>query len=203
MEDKLIFGLGVSGLSALKLLVSQGEKPFVVNSGQPNTWKYYNEAKKLVGEQRLVSEHEAKEQFLEANEIILSPGIPREHHLLKSIEKEKIINEIELAARFISTPLWGITGTNGKTTTVSMAEHLFKSLNLKCFAGGNIGAGLCELVAEKKHNDFDLIVLELSSFQLESLFEIKFQYACILNFSSSHGERYSEVGVLLEYQDLK
>lgn len=165
----------------------------VINQGAPTTWKYYHEARDLVGQQNLLAEDEALKFMSDADEIILSPGIAREHKLLKNISEVKIINEIELAARFVKIPLWGITGTNGKTTTVTLLGHLLNGLGLKAWVGGNIGVGLSELVASGTHKDYDVIILELSSFQLESLFETRFQFAALLNFSSSHGERYEHV----------
>ena len=124
--------------------------------------------------------------------MILSPGISHDHNFVQSIKSLgiPIWSEIELAFRLMekSPQIIAITGTNGKTTTVSLLGEILKKSGLKPFIGGNIGVSFCEYVLNQ--SDFDIICLELSSFQLEQIDKFKPDIAFILNISMNHGERY-------------
>ena len=99
-----------------------------------------------------------------------------------------IISEIEFASRFTKSKIIGVTGSNGKTTTTSLIYHILKSSGINVGIAGNIGFSFAFLIAE---NDFDYIVLELSSFQLESISKFKPAIAVITNISQDHLERYN------------
>lgn len=122
--------------------------------------------------------------------IIVSPGVPLNSELLKVARKNKILimGEIEFAYRFCkSKNIIGITGTNGKTTTASLVHHIVKTYK-KCYIGGNIGIPFISF-ADKVEKD-DVVVLELSSFQLETTIKFKPKISCVLNLHPDHLDRY-------------
>ena len=186
----LVFGLGVSGMGALRFLATKDVILSAVNQGNPQSWKEHDEVMKLCGDVHSFSQDHpgAKGIANEADLIILSPGIPRDHEILKDT-KAPIWSEIELASHFCQAPIVAVTGTNGKTTTVSFLDHLFKSLGKKVFTGGNIGVAFCDHARSNEKIDYAL--LELSSFQLESTFDFKPEVSVVLNVFPNHGERYT------------
>ena len=118
-----------------------------------------------------------------------SPGIPDKSPIVKQllIKQIPVISEIEFAFPYTNAITIGITGSNGKTTTTMLIYHLLKSAGLNVGLGGNIGKSFAWQVAE---NDFDIYVLELSSFQLDGCFEYKPHIAILLNISPDHLDRY-------------
>jgi len=192
LNDKniVIFGLGVSGMGALRFLADKGAVLSAVNQGNPTSWKEHEEVKSSYASVHcFAQDHEGVgELFQAADLIVLSPGIPREHELLKGV-KAPIWSEIELAFQFNKAPIIAVTGTNGKTTTVSFLDHLFKSIGKKVFTGGNIGVAFCDHI--RSGEEVDYVLLELSSFQLESTFSFKPEVSVLLNIFPNHGERYT------------
>jgi len=194
LKDKkcTVFGLGVSGSSATKFLAKQGATVSVINQGAPQTWKEYDQFKDF----NLVDQSDPKAlEVMERSEIVvLSPGIPRSHPLLLKAHSQgvPVISEIELAFPFVQAEkVLAITGSNGKTTTVTLLAKALEALNKKVFLGGNIGTPLCELAISEQKVDY--IVLELSSFQLESMIDFKADVSAILNLTMNHGERYQNL----------
>jgi UDP-N-acetylmuramoylalanine--D-glutamate ligase len=113
-----------------------------------------------------------EEMILNAAEIIKSPGIPDTSPLvLAAINKGiPVINELEFAARYTKAKIIAITGTNGKTTTTSLVYHLLKNANLDVVVGGNIGVSFARLLTQR---DYEYAVLEVSSFQLDNMYQFK------------------------------
>ena len=195
----IIIGLGVSGRSALRLMSSLNKEIVIVNKGQVSHIETliqndlgpeFTNYEIVLDEKGATLEHHGDADF-----IILSPGIPRDHALLNEIDLP-IYNEVEVASWYIDEPIIAITGTNGKTTTVSFLSECFKHSKYSCFTGGNIGFGLCDYVLSKNADSFkkcDFILLELSSFQLESIKSFRSQVAAVLNITFSHGERYQNL----------
>ncbi len=191
-----VFGMGRSGLSAIKFLKMKNCGIIsAVNSGLPKTWGEKDKVFELIGEENCYAQENASELFAKTDLIILSPGIPREHDVLKLALAKNIPvwNEIELAYQYIDSkiPTIAVTGTNGKTTTVTFMGEMIKLCGYEVFVGGNIGVPLCELLLEKRYVDY--ILLELSSFQLESMPSFHPRVAVILNVYPNHGERYEKV----------
>jgi UDP-N-acetylmuramoylalanine--D-glutamate ligase len=188
-----VFGMGKSGISAVKLACEKGLKVFAVNQGTPGSWFHQDGLDSILKISDCYSQEEFK-SFHEMDEIILSPGIPVTHPALKeAVEKGvPIISEIEFAWREVKKiPVIGITGTNGKTTTTTMIADLLKKAGKRVFYGGNIGIPYCEMALS---NDvFDYAVIELSSFQLETIREFHPHIGLILNIFPNHSERYGEV----------
>ncbi len=129
--------------------------------------------------------------FTSADLIVVSPGVPQNHPLLlKALSAGvEIISEIELSARFISAPLVAITGTNGKTTTTTLAGEIFKANGFTTYIGGNIGEPLTDLLESAR--PVDIVVAEISSFQLEWISSFRPKVAALLNLSEDHLDRYA------------
>ncbi|MEE2900719.1 MAG: UDP-N-acetylmuramoyl-L-alanine--D-glutamate ligase [Myxococcota bacterium] len=124
--------------------------------------------------------------------VVLSPGVPRTHEALEdAVQRGIVVGEIEFASWFIDIPMVGITGTNGKSTTTALLGHILEQGGVKAFVGGNFGQPLSELALSS--DDFDIAVVELSSFQLESLVLAKFSLGCWLNLSADHTDRYADL----------
>lgn len=187
MKDNLIvLGGGESGVGAAYLASQNGISVFLSDKNLIES-KY----KKILIENNIEFEegiHSLK-KVLKASEIVKSPGIPNDSNLIDNIIKNNIpiISEIEFASRYTNAKIIGVTGSNGKTTTTSLIYHILKSSGLNVGIGGNIGNSFAFLVAKK---DFDFIVLELSSFQLEGISKFKPLIAVIINLSPDHLERY-------------
>ncbi len=182
----VILGAGESGTGAALLAKHLGHDVFVSDKGTIKD-KYALDLKdnNIAYEQGLHSE----ELILNADEVILSPGIPLTVPLVKQLKKNgvPVISEIEFGARHTEAMLIGITGTNGKTTTTLLTHHLLQSAGIKVGLAGNVGHSLARQVID---NQFTHYVIELSSFQLDLIFETKFHYAILLNITPDHLDRY-------------
>ena len=185
--DIIILGAGESGVGAACLAKQKGYKVFVSEKNIINS-----KFKKILRKNKIAFEegkHSAN-KVLNANEIIKSPGIPNESILIQKIKKNKIpiISEIEFAFRHTDAKIIGITGSNGKTTTSSLIYHILRNSGLNVGIAGNIGNSFAKLITEK---DFEYIVLELSSFQLEYIKKFQPKIAVLTNLSRDHLERYN------------
>jgi len=129
------------------------------------------------------------ELVLNADEVIKSPGIPDKAPLVAQLRDMgvSIISEIEFAARYTTAKKICITGSNGKTTTTSLIYHMLQKAGLNVGLAGNIGQSFALQVAE---NNYDYYVIELSSFQLDGMFEFKADIAILLNITPDHLDRY-------------
>lgn len=125
--------------------------------------------------------------------VVLSPGVPAAIPLVREAYRRKVpvISEIELAYRNMKGRFVGITGTDGKSTTTSLTGHIFKELGFDTFVGGNIGIPLISFAG--KTNERSVNVIELSSFQLETIDTFKPDVAAILNVTPDHLDRYSDM----------
>lgn len=199
-----VFGMGVSGLSALRMLHALGARTIAINSGEILTWAKKPGVLDFTELNNCYSENDPhlKEVFSDIELVILSPGIPRDHELLIPIHKRGIPvwGELELAYRYLESenllkPIIGITGTNGKTTTTTFLGEMIEADHKKVFVGGNIGVPFCDYAFDvySKKEQADFILLELSSFQLESIDHFHVNIAMILNLYQNHGERYSSI----------
>lgn len=126
------------------------------------------------------------------NIYIKAPGIPLFHDFVRNLNSVNLIGEIELGYCFLPNTYIAITGTNGKTTTTQMAEFLLRQIGERVFVGGNIGQPLCDIIWNDNNDEFGCILLELSSFQLETLKNFKADYAGLTNFSFHHGEHHPD-----------
>ncbi len=199
-----VFGMGVSGLSALRFVDALDGDSIAINSGEVNTWSKTPSLLDFVKISDCFSENDPllNDVLNTIDLVILSPGISRDHKILKPLLAKNIPvwGEIELAYRYLYadaekklSPIIGITGTNGKTTTTTFLGEMIVEAGRSVFVGGNIGVPFCnyafDVLKNKKHCDF--ILLELSSFQLESIDHFKVNIGMILNLFQNHGERYA------------
>ena len=186
MKRLVILGGGESGVGTAILGKKEGFEVFVSDFGKINE-KY----KEVLDKYEIEWEDETHTEslILNADLVMKSPGIPEKSAIVKQLIEKKVpvISEIEFAFPYTNAITVGITGSNGKTTTTMLTYHLLKSAGLNVGLGGNIGKSFAWQVAE---NDFDIYVLELSSFQLDGCFEYKPHIAILLNISPDHLDRY-------------
>ena len=187
MSKIAILGAGESGAGAAVLAKKQGFDVFVSDMSKIND-KY----KKLMDDHQVSWEEgrHTDEKILDADEIIKSPGIPDTAPMIVKI-KEKgihIISEIEFAGRYTNSKMICITGSNGKTTTTSLIYHIFKTAGYDAGLAGNIGNSLALQVAEDPHEYY---IIELSSFQLDNMYDFRANVAILLNITPDHLDRYN------------
>jgi UDP-N-acetylmuramoylalanine--D-glutamate ligase len=186
MKRIVIIGGGESGAGAAMLAKQKGFDVFVTDKGAIKE-KYKNVLSNL-GIEWEEKQH-TEELILNADEVIKSPGIPDKAELVQKLRKQNtpVISEIEFAARYTNAKLICITGSNGKTTTTTIVHHILKKAGLNVAMGGNVGESFAKLVAEGNH---DYYVLELSSFQLDGMFEFRADIAILTNITPDHLDRY-------------
>ena len=186
MKRIVILGAGESGSGAAILAKEKGFDVFVSDCGT------ISEPYRALLDQNGVKWEDGKhseELILNANEIIKSPGIPLTAPLIQKLQAQgtPIISEIEFAARYTHAKMICITGSNGKTTTTSLIYYILRQAGLNVGLAGNIGNSLALQVA---HEDHDYYVIELSSFQLDNMYDFKADIAILLNITPDHLDRY-------------
>jgi UDP-N-acetylmuramoylalanine--D-glutamate ligase len=186
MKRLVILGGGESGVGTAVLAQKKGYEVFLSDKG-----KLKDKYKDVLSKYGINWEEEKHTEalILNADEVVKSPGIPDKVELIKALHAKGIpvISEIEFAGRYTDAKKICITGSNGKTTTTLLTYHMFKKAGLNVGLGGNVGKSFAMQVAE---NDFDYYILELSSFQLDGMFEFKADIAVLLNITPDHLDRY-------------
>ncbi|MDR5615674.1 Mur ligase family protein, partial [Arsenophonus sp.] len=179
----VIVGLGKTGLSCVNFFLSNHVIPRVIETNITTPGK-----KKLPKEVVCHYGSWKKEWLMKADLIVTSPGISLATPELKIAADRgiEIIGDIELFCREIDKPIIAITGSNGKSTVTALVGEMAKAANYKVGIGGNIGTPALTLLA----NDYDLYILELSSFQLETTTSLQANVATILNITEDHMDRY-------------
>ena len=182
----VILGGGESGVGTAILGKQKGYDVFVSDFGKIND--NYKEVLIINGIDWEEEKH-TEDLIINADVVMKSPGIPDKSPIVKKLKKNgiEIISEIEFAAPFTNAITVGITGSNGKTTTTMLTYHLLKEAGLNVGIAGNIGKSFAWQVAE---NEFDIYVIELSSFQLDGIVNYKPHIAIITNISPDHLDRY-------------
>lgn len=193
----VILGAGESGSGAAVLAKLKGFDTFVSDMGgiKPQ-YKELLDAHGIAWEEKQHTE----ELILNASEVIKSPGIPDEAPLIKKLiaQGTPIISEIEFAGRYTDAKMICITGSNGKTTTTSLIYHIFKQAGLHVGLAGNIGKSLALQVATE---NYDYYIIELSSFQLDNMYDFKADIAVMMNITPDHLDRYENS--MQQYVDAK
>ena len=186
MSRVVVLGGGESGVGSAVLAKAKGFDVFLSDMG--NISEKYVAVLDEWGIPYEQGRH-SEELILNADEVIKSPGIPSTAPMVKKIAEVgiNIISEIEFAGRYDTAKKVCITGSNGKTTTTSLIYHLFKNAGLNVGLGGNIGKSYAYQVATENH---DIYVLELSSFQLDNVYDFKADIAIITNITPDHLDRY-------------
>jgi UDP-N-acetylmuramoylalanine--D-glutamate ligase len=182
----VIRGAAESGVGAAVLALKKGFDVFVSDFGaiKPR-YKEILDAYGIPFEEGRHSEN----LILDATEIIKSPGIPEKASIIMKIREKgiSIISEIEFAGRYTSAKKICITGSNGKTTTTTLIHHMMKKAGMNVGLAGNVGQSFAMQVATE---EYDYYVIELSSFQLDGMYEFKADIAILLNITPDHLDRY-------------
>ena len=186
MQRIVVLGGGESGVGSAILAKVKGFDVFLSDGG-----KLKESAKEMLNKWEIEWEegNHSMEKILNANEVIKSPGIPEDVPLILSIKEKgiRIISEIEFAGRYCNAKKICITGSNGKTTTTSLIYYMLKNAGLNVGLAGNIGQSYAYQVATE---NYDYYVLELSSFQLDGMYEFKADIAILMNITPDHLDRY-------------
>lgn len=182
----VVLGGGESGVGAAILAKEKGMEVFLSDMG-----KIAPKYKQALDEANIPWEEgtHTESMILDADEVVKSPGIPPTTPLMQKIASKNIpvISEIELAGRYTDAKMVCITGSNGKTTTTMLTYHILKNAGVNVGLAGNVGHSLALQVAHEKH---DVYVVELSSFQLENMYDFKANVAVIMNITPDHLDRY-------------
>ncbi len=187
MKQKvIILGGGESGVGSAILAQKQGYDVFLSDSG-PVKQRY----KKVLADYDIDFEEgkHTEDKLLQAELAIKSPGIPGTAPVIVKLKEKGIpvISEIEFAGRYTKAKTVCITGSNGKTTTTLLTWHILKSAGLNVGLAGNVGSSFAWQVAEE---NYDIYVLELSSFQLDDMYDFRANVAVLLNITPDHLDRY-------------
>ena len=187
MKRIVILGAGESGAGAAVLAKKEGFDVFV--SDMSRIAPHYQQ---MLNDRGILWEegHHTADLILNADEIIKSPGIPDTAPMVAQAIATGIpvVSEIEFAGRYTSSKMICITGSNGKTTTTSLIYHIFRSAGYDAGLAGNIGHSLALQVAEEPHEYY---IIELSSFQLDNMYDFRANIAVLLNITPDHLDRYS------------
>ncbi|WP_315535753.1 UDP-N-acetylmuramoyl-L-alanine--D-glutamate ligase [Prevotella koreensis] len=182
----VVLGAAESGAGAAVLAKKEGFDVFVSDMGMIK-----DRYKKMLDDHDIEWEEgqHTEEKILSADEVIKSPGIPDEAPMVQKIIAKgiHIISEIEFAGRYTDSKMICITGSNGKTTTTSLIYHIFKAAGYDAGLAGNIGKSLALQVAEDPHKYY---IIELSSFQLDNMYDFRANVAVLLNITPDHLDRY-------------
>ena len=190
-----VVGMGRSGLAAADLLMDRGSTVTLVEEQPRQDLEMVRDVYEQRGA-RVFFGGEWGEALRQADLLVVSPGVPKEHAFLTQAFQQQIpvIGEIELASWFLNTPIIAVTGTNGKSTTVRLIGSILQESGKHAFVGGNLGIPLCEAVPKSTDaasaRDYDYIVAEVSSFQLETIQQFKPWIAVLLNVTPDHLDRH-------------
>ncbi|GGG53253.1 UDP-N-acetylmuramoylalanine--D-glutamate ligase [Croceivirga lutea] len=186
MKKLVVLGAGESGVGTAILGLKKGYEVFVSDKGKiQKEYKNVLEHFEIEWEE---NQHTVA-KILDADVVMKSPGIPDKVPLVKQLKENniKVISEIEFASKFTDATIIGITGSNGKTTTTMLTNHLLQSEELNVGMAGNIGDSYARMVAE---NELSHYVLEISSFQLDGIKDFKPKVAVLTNITPDHLDRY-------------
>lgn len=190
IEGKKISIIGAvrSGLGAAKLVKRLGGIPFVSDSAPEEKIRQNLDVLAKEGIEFESGGH--SDRVYDCEFIITSPGVPDNSEILTTARSKgiKIISEVEFASWYCKGTVIAITGTNGKTTTTSLTDHLLNECGVKTYAAGNIGLAFSQIVLDVKENE--CVALETSSFQLDYIETFKPKFSAILNITPDHLDRY-------------
>jgi len=182
----VILGAGESGVGSAILAQKEGYDVFVSDLGSIRD--HYKDA--LISRNiRWEEGRHSEELILGAGIVVKSPGIPDQTSLIRKLKAKgvPVISEIDFAGRFSRAKTVCITGSNGKTTTTLLTYSILKNAGLNVGMAGNVGSSFAWQVAEKEH---DVYVIELSSFQLDGMYDFRADVAVLLNITPDHLDRY-------------
>ena len=181
----VVLGGGESGTGAAILAKDKGYDVFLSDMGAlSDHYRGVLEREGIAYEEG----HHSMELILNADEVVKSPGIPETAPVIKALRAQgtPVISEIELAGRYTDAKMVCITGSNGKTTTTSLIYHILRRAGIDAGLAGNIGNSLALQVAREPHKVY---VIELSSFQLDNMYDFRANIAVLLNITPDHLDR--------------
>jgi len=193
-EYILVVGLGVTGLSVVRFLHKQNKHVVVVDSrSNPPGLEQLN--KEFADVSVYLGEFD-EALFMGANKIIVSPGVALKEPVIQNAIAQgvDVVGDIELFAQQVNAPVIAVTGSNGKSTVISLLGEMAKTAGINAMMGGNIGVPALEIIS----SNAELYILELSSFQLESIQSLKPVAAAVLNVSPDHMDRYESFAEYIE-----
>ena len=190
-KNIVVVGLGMSGFAVARFLKKRGATVIVTDKAEEDKLEAYAPVLREMGVKMELGQHRI-DTFEKSDLIIVSPGVPHDILPIKkaALKGIPILGEIELACRFILEPVVAVTGTNGKTTTTTLLGDMLKNSGKKVFVGGNIGNPLIDYV--DKGEKAEIIVVEVSSFQLDTIDTFRPKVAVALNITEDHLDRYSD-----------
>ncbi len=187
MEKLCVIGAGESGVGAALLAKEKDFDVFVSDYGIIK-----DEEKKILNDNNIPFEEKGHsiERLIECNIFVKSPGVPEKASVIQKLraENKRIISEIEFGFNYYNGIILAVTGSNGKTTTAGLLFHLLKSCHLNVGLGGNIGTSFCKRIVEQ---EYEYMVLELSSFQLDDIEKFKPNISILINITPDHLDRYN------------
>lgn len=191
----VVVGLGRSGHAAAALCAREGASVVVSDSREESVLR--QEVAELVSRGARIEVRagaQTSDVFSGANLVVVSPGVPP-LEVLEEVESRgvEVIGELELASRFLEAPIIAVGGTNGKSTTTTLLGTLLQAAKLRTFLGGNLGTPLSEAIDPFSDEElYDVLVVEVSSFQLERVREFRPRVNLLLNVSEDHLDRYPD-----------
>lgn len=199
----VILGAGLTGISCARFF-HRHDISFSINDSRDNFFSRLADEKSLVGKQCIDGQWNGG-LIASADILMVSPGLDLNSKALSKLIKPhtEVIGDVELYCQLTSTPTIAVTGSNGKSTVVSLLEHVGKSLGKNVALGGNIGEPVLDLLSgnsSETAKSLDMLILELSSFQLETLKSMKADAASVLNVTDDHLDRHK---TLANYASIK
>ena len=194
-KEVTVVGLGRSGEAVASFLLSRGARVFITEIREkeefPSLPPWLDEVESEFG-------GHTSRAIEEKDLIVMSPGVDPSHPLWVRAQNQGIpvVGELEFASWWVKEPVIAVTGTNGKTTTVSLIGHILSSAGRKVFVGGNIGSPLTRYLMEEERADY--LILEVSSFQLEMASNFHPWAAVLLNIAPDHLDRHPDLSYYLE-----
>lgn len=188
-KNVVVIGAMRSGLASAQLLVRNGARVRVLDAESlPREEETKFDALGVAVLEQLPENLVGHESAPEL--VVLSPGVPYDLPLLAEVRRRgvPVIGEVELASYFLEGPIIGVTGSNGKTTTTALTGHLLRACGIPCQVGGNIGTAVSSLIESSREEQWN--VLELSSFQLESIMHFRARIGACLNVTPDHLDRH-------------
>jgi len=187
----VVVGLGRTGIAAARFLHRQGARVLVSDIADENQLGDSVRMLREMGVSLELGSHRI-DSFQKADAIVVSPGVP---HTIGPVARAKsrnipVMGEVELASRFIKEPIIAVTGTNGKTTTTDLLGQMLKNSGIQVFVGGNIGNPLIEYVGSGQK--MQIVVAEISSFQLDTIDSFHPNISVLLNITADHLDRYPD-----------
>jgi UDP-N-acetylmuramoylalanine--D-glutamate ligase len=190
----LVMGLGKSGRAVARLLALKGYEVAVTDDEESAVTQAMESAEisTLAGKIEAVRREDALHAMAGAGALIVSPGVPVDHPLVRSARDKGLIvtGEIEVAYRYCSSPIIAVTGTNGKSTVVNVTGKILDTAGKKTVVAGNIGTPFASVV--ERGDPYDVIVLEISSFQLDTIIDFRSDVAVLTNVTVDHLDRYQD-----------